>query len=104
MTVTSHHKGHKISARTDSKGVYSIWEYEDGESIKKERPCVRCGKPSTKDGHDHCIRNLPGVEYACCGHGIEDGYAKLYTGKVIKFNTEYKRKQILQLIKNESKK
>lgn len=25
----------------------------------------------TPDGHDACLGELPGVKYACCGHGVE---------------------------------
>ena len=98
MTIWTFHRGHGIQARKDSKGVYSIWEYPDGTSIKNERPCPRCGNPATKEGHDHGISNLPEVKYACCGHGVEDGYVKLYNGKVIRFNTNYTREEIINLI------
>jgi len=91
-------KGHKVIAHQDKDGVYAIWKYTDGTSIKKERPCIRCGKQATKEGHDNCIANLPGVKYACCGHGVEDGYVKLYDGKIITFNTNYNRKEIINLI------
>lgn len=36
-------------------------------------------------GHDPCIRNLPGVEYACCGHGSRRGYVALRSGGVFRF-------------------
>jgi len=36
-----------------------------------EWPCKKCGaKGPTVKGHDPCIANLPGVEHACCGHGV----------------------------------
>jgi len=99
MGVSTFHRGHKVYALQDSKGVYSDWRYTDGSKIKKEeRPCTRCGTPATKDRHDHCIANLPGVEYACCGHGKEDGYVKLYNGKVLRFNTNYSREEVIKLI------
>jgi hypothetical protein len=31
--------------------------------------CPVCKQARTADGHDPCITNLPGVRYACCGHG-----------------------------------
>ena len=37
-------------------------------------PCKRCGRMPTKGGHDACLGELPGVQFACCGHGIEHGY------------------------------
>lgn len=101
MGVSSYHRGHKVIALKDSKGVYSDWRYLDGSSLKKEgdRPCVRCGKMPTEKGHDPCISDLPNTKYACCGHGVEDGYVKLNNGKSIRFNTDYSREQIEEIIK-----
>jgi hypothetical protein len=31
--------------------------------------CPVCKQARAADGHDPCIPNLPGVMYACCGHG-----------------------------------
>lgn len=31
--------------------------------------CPTCNKERTEDGHDPCFGELPGVSYACCGHG-----------------------------------
>jgi hypothetical protein len=31
--------------------------------------CLACGGFRTEDLHDPCIANLPGVYFACCGHG-----------------------------------
>ena len=53
------------------------WRYDDtGDKIKEvpQRPCKNCEKATTKDGHDACIANLPGVKNACCGHGTGCGY------------------------------
>jgi len=51
------------------------WVYEDDlSSASYERPCIRCGKMPTVDGHDACIANLPGVINACCGHGVDEPY------------------------------
>lgn len=42
--------------------------------------CGFCGKPGVPDPHepgwvmDPCIANLPGVEWACCGHGVPGGH------------------------------
>ena len=103
--ITSNHRGHKIYVEQDKKGVYSIWKYlDDGTNIKnKVRPCPRCGNLPSKEGHDHCIANLPGVKYACCGHGVEDGYVLLENGKNLKFNTNLKRKDIIKYIKKNQK-
>ena len=100
MGITTFHRGHKVYALQDSNGVYSDWRYMDGTPIKKEeRNCLRCKSPHDFKDHDHCIANLPGVKYACCGHGAENGYVKLYSGKVITFNTNCNREKIIELIK-----
>jgi len=99
MVVYSHHRGHRVQALQDSGGVYSDWRYMDGAKVRdEERNCPRCKAAHDFTDHDHCIANLPGVAYACCGHGVENGYVKLHSGKVITFNTHYKREQILKLI------
>jgi hypothetical protein len=54
------------------------WVYADtlepvGDS--RSRPCIRCGRYPTEEGHDACLGTLPGgVVAACCGHGIEPPY------------------------------
>jgi hypothetical protein len=64
------------------------WQYEDGTLVDytdlQKRPCPRCGCLATKDGHDQCIKNLPGVKAACCGHGIEMGYVLFENGLLIR--------------------
>lgn len=47
--------------------------------------CRACGQRRTEDGHDPCIANLPGVLYACCGHGVEGGYIKFEDGRCLNF-------------------
>lgn len=53
---------------------------------ERKLKCPKCGKCVTKDGHDPCIANLPGVENACCGHGIKEGYIAFKNGPVIRGN------------------
>ena len=51
------------------------WVYADDLSAvgwPHKRPCPRCGRMPTEEGHDACIANLPGVISACCGHGVGD--------------------------------
>jgi hypothetical protein len=48
------------------------------------RPCPKCGRHQTGDGHDPCIANLPGVRAACCGHGVQPGYVAFENGTVIR--------------------
>jgi hypothetical protein len=43
------------------------------------------GRVDAWGGHDPCIRNLPGCDVACCGHGRSLGYARAWkpTGGVL---------------------
>ncbi|MCO1599839.1 hypothetical protein [Desulfosporosinus nitroreducens] len=67
--ITSHQRGHLI------KYIDGAWVYADtNESITTERPCARCGRPPTHEGHDECLGIIDGATSACCGHGVEDGY------------------------------
>ena len=49
-----------------------VWRYEDGTRLDDDpdRPCVRCGRPPTPEGHDACLGHIPGARSACCGHGV----------------------------------
>lgn len=53
---------------------------------KRKLKCPKCNKCVTEDGHDPCITNLPGVEYACCGHGLKEGYIAFKNGVIIRGN------------------
>lgn len=58
-----------------------------------ERPCVKCQRLATPKGHDACMANLPGVKYACCGHGDrEQAYVMFENGMVIRGFTIQKEK------------
>lgn len=51
------------------------WRYVDNNNIINEnRPCKRCGRKPTKDGHDACLGDIKGAVSACCGHGVEKPY------------------------------
>lgn len=39
---------------------------------KNPRPCARCGREVAFNAPDPCIGNIPLVNSACCGHGVED--------------------------------
>lgn len=54
------------------------------DRLGKDIACTRCGRLPSKKGHDWCLRNLPGVQHACCGHGEEDGYIQFENGVTIK--------------------
>lgn len=74
--VTAHSRGHPI--RWDAER--EAWVYaDDGSPATEERPCVKCGEMPTPEGYDACLGDVPGATSACCGHGVEDGYA-VYEG------------------------
>lgn len=52
------------------------WRYCDNHKLvdDEERPCKRCGRMPTAEGHDACLGHLDGVKSACCGHGVERPY------------------------------
>ena len=78
--ITANYHGHKVTWN-DHKGR---WEYPDGIDIKSEdRPCTRCGKEQSNK-HDACIASLPGVRFACCGHGQGEGYIHFNDGRMIR--------------------
>ncbi len=66
----SHSRGHRVTC--DETGV---WRYEDGAICDDSRACVRCQRMHANPGHpgqggpDPCLGWLPGVDFACCGHG-----------------------------------
>lgn len=55
-------------------------------------PCPKCGELPTPEGHDPCIKNLPGVVFACCGHGVDRGYVYFADGAVIRGDFSVERK------------
>lgn len=70
-----HFRGHRtVWLGDEDKGR---WVYEDtGEPLPasggKARPCLHCGRkfPLGEGEVDACLGVLPGVDNACCGHGI----------------------------------
>jgi len=79
--VTTRVMGHVVylTQQVDTDGIRREWKYQDTDELLESnnpRPCVLCHKLATSDGHDPCIANLPGVNHACCGHGVERGYVK----------------------------
>ena len=92
--MDGHSRGHDVylSEETDK------WHYVDNDDEvtyenEDKRPCKKCGKNVTKDGHDPCIANLPGVKFACCGHGKEKGYVSFGNGIVIRGHFDHVRYQ-----------
>jgi len=49
------------------------------------RPCKKCGSVHKLHESDPCLGDLPGVDNACCGHGIpSQAYIKFTNGVTIK--------------------
>ncbi len=52
----------------------TVWRYSDNyKPVTNKRTCARCGKRPTKEGYDACLGFIPGVLFACCGHGVGRG-------------------------------
>ena len=70
-------RGHRLTPDED----YHEWFYADDMSPAIDnRPCVRCGKLPTEEGHDACLGTLPGVRFACCGHGDTNNAYVMFNG------------------------
>lgn len=80
MVVHTFKRGHKIIYLPCKGYIYA----DTGEPISVERPCKKCGKIPTEEGHDACLGTLKGVMFACCGHGTEDGYSMDFEGRSTK--------------------
>jgi hypothetical protein len=62
----------EFTVTDDGNHYYQNWRYADTNELIDEAPrraCPHCNLMETEDGHDPCIANLEGVEFACCGHG-----------------------------------
>ena len=49
-----------------------LWCYTEDDCPVEDDPrrsCKHCGVEATIEGHDACLGTLPGVKFACCGHG-----------------------------------
>lgn len=55
---------------------------EEYRMFLAKQVCRVCKQRRTSQGHDPCLGHLPGVDFACCGHGRE-GYVSI-DGKVIR--------------------
>ena len=85
MTAKSLWRGHPIKWDEEKEK----WLFEDsnepvGETYA-DRPCKKCLRPFGKDDHDPCIKNLPGVSNACCGHGDDtQSYIQFRNGVTVR--------------------
>jgi hypothetical protein len=82
IMVTGYKRGHKYSY--EWKGLE--FHLKNPGPVSEEKSCIKCGKIPTKNGHDACLGNLPGVIAACCGHGITEGHILFENGISIRGN------------------
>lgn len=84
MATRSYLRGHPL-IWVDGRWIYE----DDGAEIPanggETRPCIKCGKLFPLTESDPCLGVLPGVNNACCGHGIRsDSYVRFTNGTVLK--------------------
>lgn len=96
--ITSYLHGHKVTSENYGKD----WFYEDGTHTKKIplKKCPKCDRLPTKKGHDPCLADLPGVKFACCGHGVEKGYITFKDGTVIRGKFKIEEEKCTHLVKS----
>ena len=84
MTARGYFRGHPLIWINDR------WVYEDsGAEIPVNggeiRPCVKCRILSPLNEADPCLGVLPGVDTACCGHGVRsEAYVRFTNGIVLR--------------------
>ncbi len=76
-------------------GVYLVGRPSDRDTKAQSAPgweCPACHLRRGPDRHDPCLGELPGVSYACCGHGgfpgttvRGSGYVVFANGKTLRF-------------------
>jgi len=81
-------RGHAIEWNRDDSGVRvgdALYcdTLDPVEGV--ERPCASCGVVADEDAPDPCLGSLPGVTYACCGHGVRRGYIRFENGTTLRF-------------------
>lgn len=71
----------KPGGRHPDLGKYRTQDFGCAFNRPKFSKCQLCGAKLVRDKHDPCMRNLPGVFNACCGHGgWRPPYATLKSG------------------------
>jgi hypothetical protein len=73
-----------VGHQNDDSNRYSDTSEPVPDDPTQRRACVRCGLAPTASGADPCIAGLPGVDYACCGHGGA-GYVSFTDGRAFRF-------------------
>ena len=80
----THHRGHKAYQGPDD---LLRWFDDDNIVWDYPRPCKFCNQFNIVIGGkeiDACFKQkLPGVKYACCGHGESKGYIYFKNGMIV---------------------
>ena len=66
----------------NDKGEW-LWK-EDNTSASIKKPCPKCKLYPLPTGEDPCLGILSGVQGACCGHGVHNGYIWFDDGRRVK--------------------
>ena len=70
MVVSTYFNGNLAYYKNENWYYYS----DNSPVFNNPRPCTKCGKFSTIEGHDACLGYIQNVKYACCGHGKTTRY------------------------------
>ena len=81
-----------MQSKTHIRGACLVYESDDEITDAFENlPCAHCGQKPV-DMQDACIAHLPGVKFACCGHGGKSkGYIYFENGVIIRGNFRVER-------------
>jgi hypothetical protein len=86
MAAKAYFRGHEIRHLYNNVWVYADTGTRAGFGYEV-RPCKKCGKTfegSNIGEPDPCLGTLPGVDNACCGHGVrEDAYIRFTNGVIV---------------------
>lgn len=82
----SYFRGHPIIF------INNKWVFEDNYELlpgyggnPKPRACKKCGSKHEMHESDSCLGDLPGVDNACCGHGVrEQAYIRFTNGTIVR--------------------
>jgi hypothetical protein len=83
MPANGFFRGYKIVFINDK------WLYQDNMKPipgygGELRPCKKCNSVHGFHESDKCLGNLPGVDNACCGHGVrKESYIRFTNGIVV---------------------
>lgn len=84
MKARSFFRGHSVITDPDGRRVYAdTLEPLPGWGGEIRR-CAKSGSRHEMHESDACLGDLPGVDNACCGHGVTEGYIRFTNGTVIK--------------------